>query len=64
MKRVVSKGRKEGVLTGLYTADELTHAFFGTVSHQIRTWLFRAEGSLSRTRARRIVSLFLDGATK
>lgn len=64
VKRVVTDGRNEGVLTVRYTSDELTHAFFGTVSHQIRTWLFRTEGSLTRTRARRIVNLFLDGAAK
>ncbi len=64
VRQVVKDGRKEGALTGRYTADELTHAFLGTVSHQIRTWLFRTEGSLTRTRARRIVSLFLEGAAQ
>ncbi len=62
VRQIIVKGRKEKILMQRYNADELTQGFFGAVTHQIRSWLFRAEGALTPTRATRIVTLFLEGA--
>ena len=63
VREIIADCQLAGTLTKDYTADELLQGFFGAVSHQIRTWLLRTEGTLNRKQARRTVSLFLKGAS-
>ncbi|MEO8427510.1 MAG: TetR/AcrR family transcriptional regulator [Verrucomicrobiota bacterium] len=62
--KIVRGGQKGGELDSRYDPVELTHGIFGAISHQTRTHLLEAQGSLDRRRAERVVSLFLDGARK
>lgn len=61
---IVREARKNGEIDPDYGAEEVTHAIFGAISHQIRTHLLLPDWRLDRQRAERIVTLFLSGAAK
>lgn len=62
VERLVRTGQAAGELTSTVAAAELTHAFFGAISHRVRMHLLQAEGPLDRRRAEQVVDLFLNGA--
>jgi AcrR family transcriptional regulator len=62
--RIIRDGQMAGELDSRFDPVELTHGIFGAISHQTRTHLLEAQGSLDRRRAERVVTLFLDGARK
>ena len=62
--KIVRDGQRAGELDSRYDPVELTHGIFGAISHQTRTHLLEAQGPLDRRRAKRVVTLFLDGARK
>src|SRR4051812_17337588 len=59
---IIRQGQESRELDSEYDALEMTHTFFGAVSHRIRTYLLTLEGRLDTRRAERTVALFLEGA--
>ena len=62
VKSVVEAGVKAGELDGDFSAAELAHALYGTISHYVRLHLLCGEGKLSARVAARLVDLYLCGA--
>lgn len=60
--KLIKEGQKTGVLSRDHRAEEIAQAYLGTVSQQIRMWLLDQVGTLTRARAKRVVTLFLNGA--
>jgi len=61
---IVQNGQKAGELDSACDPLELAHGIFGAISHQVRTHLIQRQGPLDRSRASRVVALFLNGARK
>ncbi|MBP7950346.1 MAG: TetR/AcrR family transcriptional regulator [Verrucomicrobiales bacterium] len=59
---VIRAGQLAGELTAHFKASELAEAFFGAITHPIRLTLLSNSGKLDRSRALRVVELFLMGA--
>jgi AcrR family transcriptional regulator len=62
--QIVRAAQKSGEIDARYDAHDLTHGFFGAVSHHVRTHLLMPEGKLDRRRAQKLVAIFLNGARK
>ena len=62
--KVVCEGQKNGELDSRFEPAELTHGILGAISHRARMHLIEPHGPLDRRRARRVATLFLDGARK
>lgn len=60
----IQNAQKKKEIDSCYSALELAHGIYGVISHQIRTQLLMPKGHLNSTRAKRVVSLFLNGARK
>ena len=61
---IVREAQKAGEIDSRYDVLELTHGIFGAISHRVRAHLLMPQGGLDRRRAKRVVSLFLNGARK
>lgn len=60
---LVKQGQAEGALTTAYRSRELTMALFGMMNVYVMGHVVRPGRSLNQRIARRIVDLFLDGAS-
>lgn len=61
---VVRLGVERKELDASFTAPELAHGIFGTISHQTRMHLLEPKSPLDGRRAKRVVTLFLQGAQR
>jgi AcrR family transcriptional regulator len=62
VKGIVEEGVKAKELDGDFSAAELAHALYGTISHYARLHLLCGEGKLSARMAGQLVDLYLCGA--
>jgi AcrR family transcriptional regulator len=62
LEELLRLGQQGGEISDGFTIRDLTHGFFGAISHRIRTFLLTGEGDLDRATAERVVRLFLCGA--
>ncbi len=62
MEDLMRSGQNEGGITRDLDVATLALGIFGTISHHIRSYLLAGLGELDRDQARKIVSLFLNGA--
>lgn len=62
MTTVFQDGQRKGEINSSYDPEDLAHGFFGAVSHRTRGYLLNQTGTLDPSLARRIVTLFLNGA--
>jgi AcrR family transcriptional regulator len=61
---LLKTAQSKGEIDKSYDLNDLAHAFFGAVSHRTRSYLLMRNGELDELLARRIVSLFLNGARR
>lgn len=62
VEKLVRAGQNAGELVAEFTAAEVAQGVYGAISFQIRLHLLKPGAPLDAPRARRIVSLFLEGA--
>jgi AcrR family transcriptional regulator len=61
-RSLVRDGQRRREIDPKRDPDELTHAIFGAISHQVRMHLIDDDGELDCRQAGRVVDLFLNGA--
>jgi AcrR family transcriptional regulator len=63
IRSLIQQGQTEGILTRRYSAEELTMAIFGMLNIYVMGEVLRPHRKLNRRTARRIVAVFLEGAS-